>query len=551
MLGARRYLEIGVHRGKTFFAVDIADKVGVDLKFQFDIALRPPNERFYETTSDEWFRTWTETEPFDIIFIDGLHVFDQALRDFCNSLLLAHGKTVWLIDDTVPSDVYSAWPRQNEAMSQLQADFGYRSTRKVFATWHGDVFKLVFAIHDLFPMLTYRTILTGGKRQTVVWRQRRDRFSPFGDSIEALARLTYFDFRRHRKILRGTSEETAFKEIAAFCERPAEPSVWNAPSLDLKSLPPEMSVPGTPPPTEPVLPPDGPAPDEQSAPLLSYDFVSSTSGVRPSGQLRWSSAAQPSSVAIAGSGFLELDGSIPFPGLLVLSGTCLLDPFVFADMRIEYDGCPLAGPINVGRDRTWTFAATPLGSPPTDSGGSALAIDCPSGTGPPESGVTLVRISFFDRESAPAPAGDRDIAATIIHLGTEESRSGWYSQEAIRRAGMSWMSRRGELAMALNGAGSYRLYIPELKPLTPDILPMMQIVLGGVPFVLQITQHPRDPGSFVVTGECSTPEDMGESPKLQILFPPQCVRSPKELGLNEDRRYLTVAMRTIAIARVQ
>ena len=42
--------------------------------------------------------------------MDGLHTFSQTLRDFLASQAMAHNKTVWLIDDTFPSDPVAAEP---------------------------------------------------------------------------------------------------------------------------------------------------------------------------------------------------------------------------------------------------------------------------------------------------------------------------------------------------------------------------------------------------------------------------------------------------------
>ena len=44
---------------------------------------------FFKISSDEFFAHHPPPAPFDIIFIDGLHTFEQALRDLLNSLLFA------------------------------------------------------------------------------------------------------------------------------------------------------------------------------------------------------------------------------------------------------------------------------------------------------------------------------------------------------------------------------------------------------------------------------------------------------------------------------
>jgi len=214
IVGAQRYLEIGVAKGKTFCDVKIANKVAVDPRFQLDTKTRPKNEHFHEMDSNTWFSTRDGADEFDLIFLDGFHTFDQTFRDFCNTLLMAHSKTIWLIDDTVPSDIYSAWPNQTEAVGLRRAEIGHLEGARSGA-WNGDVYKVVFAIHDLFPMLSYRTTLRARKPQTVVWKQPRRDFLPFFDSIESIARSTYFDFRKNIEIVHAATEEAILQEIAA------------------------------------------------------------------------------------------------------------------------------------------------------------------------------------------------------------------------------------------------------------------------------------------------------------------------------------------------
>lgn len=72
----QRYLEIGIFNGENFRQINIPYKAGVD---------PDPNCRAsYQMTSDQFFSS--NTERFDIIFLDGLHHADQFERDVLNSL---------------------------------------------------------------------------------------------------------------------------------------------------------------------------------------------------------------------------------------------------------------------------------------------------------------------------------------------------------------------------------------------------------------------------------------------------------------------------------
>ncbi|NEP80264.1 MAG: DUF563 domain-containing protein, partial [Okeania sp. SIO3B3] len=106
------YLEIGVCKGVTFNAIKIKNKVAVDPKLKFNTnKYATENIVFLEVTSDEFFRNYAKKfNSFDLIYLDGLHTFEQTFRDFCASLSLAHAKTIWLIDDTCPGSYAQAQP---------------------------------------------------------------------------------------------------------------------------------------------------------------------------------------------------------------------------------------------------------------------------------------------------------------------------------------------------------------------------------------------------------------------------------------------------------
>lgn len=207
---AERYLEIGVATGKTFFAVDMPYKVAVDPDFLFDPEERKqPGTAFFPQPSDDFFadlRARPADAPalvpgmpgdgvvFDIIFIDGLHTFEQSFRDFENSLAFAHENTIWIIDDTVPIDPYTAIPDQGRSRA-LRHAAGLKGR-----PWHGDVFKTVFAIHDAYPEFSYCT-LTGGNPQTVLWRTERSDRKPVFSSFEEISRLGYFDMLDHAGLM--------------------------------------------------------------------------------------------------------------------------------------------------------------------------------------------------------------------------------------------------------------------------------------------------------------------------------------------------------------
>jgi hypothetical protein len=209
-IGARRYLEIGVQHGYTFRGVAIEQRVGVDPRFAFDTAeVADAATALHAMPSDRFFAEQAGSEPFDIVFIDGLHVFEQVVRDLTNTLAWTHRRSAILIDDTVPNDVYSALTSPRDALRFRQQAGGKGGA------WHGDVFKAVFLIHDFFPFLDYRTIAGPDNPQTLCWRAAGPARKPVFNSLERISRLTWFDLQAHEAVMRTASEAEAIELCAA------------------------------------------------------------------------------------------------------------------------------------------------------------------------------------------------------------------------------------------------------------------------------------------------------------------------------------------------
>ena len=238
-IGAKLYLEIGVLNGATFFAVTIPIKVAVDPNFLFD-----PKEHetsgthFFPMPSDDFFKSLATGAPeaipltkgtpgghpaFDIIFIDGLHTFEQSFRDFENSIAYAHENTLWLLDDTVPSDPYSALPDQQKAR------IFRKSAGLAGGLWHGDVFKTVLAIHDRYLEFSYCTLMERNP-QTVVWRHPRGagKRTPVFSSLEEIAGLDYFAMLEHAALLMPTRSDTLCDLLGKALDpaRHGAPDAW-------------------------------------------------------------------------------------------------------------------------------------------------------------------------------------------------------------------------------------------------------------------------------------------------------------------------------------
>lgn len=97
--GYARYLEIGVDNpSANFDYIQAAHKVGVD----------PNKNTTHRCTSDQFFAA--NTDVFDIVFVDGLHLKDQALRDVENSLRVLSDNGTIIMHDCHPYNRYVGGP---------------------------------------------------------------------------------------------------------------------------------------------------------------------------------------------------------------------------------------------------------------------------------------------------------------------------------------------------------------------------------------------------------------------------------------------------------
>lgn len=131
------YLEIGVRNAESL-KLSRGPAIGIDPLKQFDINLNPATI-FYEMTSDDFFlnsENYINKRKIDLAFIDGMHLFEYALRDFINIESLSHPCGLIVLDDVCPNH-------------PLQA-----SRERKTNVWTGDVWKLRDCLKRYRPDLT-------------------------------------------------------------------------------------------------------------------------------------------------------------------------------------------------------------------------------------------------------------------------------------------------------------------------------------------------------------------------------------------------------------
>jgi hypothetical protein len=146
-LRPRTYLEIGVSRGDSLECVLPGTQVlGIDPAP--NLAEAPPaNVRIYRETSDDFFARYSPRaelggQPVELAFIDGMHHFEYALRDFVNIEHSCSRASVILMHDCYPLD---------ERTAQREQVTGF---------WSGDIWRLMLLLRTQRPDLVVRTIAT-------------------------------------------------------------------------------------------------------------------------------------------------------------------------------------------------------------------------------------------------------------------------------------------------------------------------------------------------------------------------------------------------------
>lgn len=129
------YLEIGVNTpsqpGYNWSNVLVETKHGVD----------PNVDTTFRMTSDEFFEKHIQ-QKYDIIFVDGLHIFEQVYRDIVNSLLNLNEGGIIVVHDCNPmTEITQRRLRASDA-------------------WHGDVWKSIIKLRMENPELEIHTVDT-------------------------------------------------------------------------------------------------------------------------------------------------------------------------------------------------------------------------------------------------------------------------------------------------------------------------------------------------------------------------------------------------------
>lgn len=151
----KSYLEIGVEHGKSLqFAQSFTKAIGIDPAFQL-IYSQEAWVKLFRMPSDDFFIQYDLKEVLgeksvNLVFLDGLHTFDQTLKDFINIEHYSNSKTIVAIHDTFPVVPITA------------------SRERKTGFWLGDTWKVVLILKKLRPDLKIATLPTFPSGLTLV-----------------------------------------------------------------------------------------------------------------------------------------------------------------------------------------------------------------------------------------------------------------------------------------------------------------------------------------------------------------------------------------------
>ena len=126
------YLEIGCDRNENFSNINIKNKIGVD----------PIRGGTLRMTSDEFFKN--NKLFFDLIFLDGLHTYEQTIKDIDNSLNYLKKNGLIVIHDCLPKKIWN------------------QIVPRMYGHWNGDVWKAIVHARTYENVDTYTCIADHG-----------------------------------------------------------------------------------------------------------------------------------------------------------------------------------------------------------------------------------------------------------------------------------------------------------------------------------------------------------------------------------------------------
>jgi hypothetical protein len=176
----KSYLEVGCDTDENFSKIQIENKIGID----------PLKGGTLRITSDQFFIK--NDQRFDIIFLDGLHTYEQTIKDIDNGLRFLNTNGVILIHDCLPKKIW------NQIVPRL------------YGHWNGDVWKAIVHSRTYEHADTYTCKADHGIG-VIFKRKNRNRLNINNTSFKKLKFADYYNnHQQYMNIIRYEELERVF-----------------------------------------------------------------------------------------------------------------------------------------------------------------------------------------------------------------------------------------------------------------------------------------------------------------------------------------------------
>ena len=213
---AKVYLEIGVREGECFLRIRAPKKIAVDpqifisskkkRKYYFKNLSNIFNQ-YFETTSDDFFKDnykSLKSHALDVVFIDGLHTYEQSLKDVQNALKYLKDDGVIIMHDCNPLSEAAAYPAQSYQDAESLNIPGFTGE------WNGDTWKTIVYLRSSRKDLDV-FVLDCDQGLGIIMKRKPE--SMLAYSPEAVSHLSYKDLESDRKNILNLKSQEYFHEF--------------------------------------------------------------------------------------------------------------------------------------------------------------------------------------------------------------------------------------------------------------------------------------------------------------------------------------------------
>jgi len=158
-------------------------------------------------TSDNFFKKEHDfllKKGIDVVFIDGLHTYEQSLRDILNSLKFLNQNGVIVLHDCNPPFEAAAVPANSVEEAVSLNIPGWKGQ------WSGDVWKTILYLRSTRDVLS-TFVLDCDWGLGIITKEKSENNLDF--TPEDIKVLTYRDLEKNRALFLNLKKESYFKEF--------------------------------------------------------------------------------------------------------------------------------------------------------------------------------------------------------------------------------------------------------------------------------------------------------------------------------------------------